>query len=78
MKQARREIAKALSSITQLGLSIVISFLLWIMIAAWLRKTFSLGNYIMLIGILLGAGSAVLTLIKFCMASAGKENKNEK
>lgn len=78
MRNTRREIAKALNSITQLGLSVVISFLLWIMIASWLQKTFSLGNYIMIIGILFGTGSAVLSFLKFCQKATGKENKDEK
>ena len=78
MKNNRREIVDALSGITQLGLSVVISFLLWIMIASWVRKTFSLGNYVMVAGVILGAGSAVLSFLKFCRLISTKENKNEK
>ena len=78
MKNTRKEIITALNSITQLGLSVVISFLLWIMIAAWVKKTFSLGNYIMVTGIIFGTGSAVLSFLKFCKAAGGKENKDEK
>ena len=77
MKKKRREIFIALSNITQLGLNIVISFLIWIMLASWLRKTFHLGNFIMIIGIFLGLGSGVLSFIRFCKDII-KEDKNEK
>lgn len=77
MKKHRREMFLALSNITQLGLNIVISFLLWIMIASWVRKTFHLGNFIMIIGILAGLGSAVLSFMKFCR-EVTKGDQNEK
>ena len=77
MKNNRREIVDALGSITQLGLSVVISFLLWILIASWVKKTFLLGNYVMVIGIILGAGSAVLSFLKFCNKTISKENNHE-
>ena len=76
MKKHRREMFLALSNITQLGLNIVISFLLWIMLASWLKKTFHLSNFIMIIGILLGLGSGVLSFIKFC-EKVIEEDKNE-
>lgn len=77
MKNNRKEILNALNAITQLGLSVIISFLLWILIAAWVQKTFSLGNFIMVIGVFLGAGSAVLSFIKFCKLTVSKEKKDE-
>ena len=78
MKNNRREIADAIAGITQLGLSVVISFLLWIMIASWLKNTFELGNFIMIAGVFLGLGSAVLSFLKFCKKVSGRENENEK
>lgn len=78
MKNTHWYIAQALGSITQLGLSIAISFLLWIMIASYIRKAFSLGNWVMVSGILLGAGSAGLSFVKFCRKVTAKENENEK
>lgn len=77
MKNYRREIIEALSSISQLGLSVVISFLLWILIASWIRSTFSLGNGVMVAGVLFGMGSAVLSFVKFCKRTAVKEKKDE-
>ena len=77
MKNNRKEIAKAISSITELGLSVIISFLLWIIIAAWIKNKFSLGNYVMVIGVLLGAGSAILSFVKFCKIITSKEKDYE-
>ena len=78
MKNNRKEIFEALNSITQLGLSVAISFLLWIFIAKWVKDKFHLGNFVMIIGILLGLGSAVLSFIKFCGLISPKEKDNEK
>lgn len=78
MKNNRKEIFQALNSISQLGLSVVISFLLWIFIAMWIRDKFNLGNFVMIIGILLGLGSAVLSFIKFCGLISPKEKNDEK
>lgn len=77
MKNSKKEIFAALSAVTQLGLSVVISFLLWIAIAYWVKQKFSLGNYVMIIGVFMGLGSAVTTFVKFC-TSIGKGDKNEK
>jgi len=78
MNNNRKEIFQALNSITQLGLSVVISFLLWIFIAMWIRDKFNLGNFIMIIGIFLGLGSAVLSFVKFCGIISPKEKNDEK
>lgn len=78
MKNNHKEIFQALNSISQLGLSVVISFLLWIFIAMWIRDKFNLGNFVMIIGIFLGLGSAVLSFIKFCGLISPKEKNDEK
>lgn len=78
MKNSRKEILDALGAVTQLGLSVMISFLLWIGIASWIQTKFSLGNYVMIIGVFMGIGSAVTTFIKFCQATAERGKKNEK
>lgn len=78
MKNNHKEIFQALNSISQLGLSVVISFLLWIFIAMWIRDKFNLGNFVMVIGVFLGLGSAVLSFIKFCGLISPKEKNDEK
>lgn len=74
----RKDLIKALSSITQLGINVVVSFILWILIATWVKKTFNSGNYVMVIGVILGAGSAFLSFFKYLKeiekASSSKED----
>ncbi len=77
MKASKKQIFAALGSVTQLGLSVAISLLIWIGIASWVKQKFSLGNYVMLIGVFMGLGSAVTTFIKFCK-EIGKGDKDEK
>ncbi len=73
-----KEIFEALGNISQLGLNVVISFLLWIFITSWIRSIFSLGNGIMVAGIILGAGSAILSFIKYIQKLSGKEKEDER
>ena len=77
MKKEHKEIFQALNAITQLGLSVIISFLIWIFIAMWVKNKFHLGNFIMIIGILLGLGSAVLSFVKFCGLISPKEKNDQ-
>ena len=79
MKKNRKELAVALGNLTQLGINVAVSFLLWILLALWLKKTFSLGNYVTVIGIILGAGSAGLSFYKFCkdVINVSKEEDND-
>ena len=78
MRNPNRKTLMALGLITELGLNIVISFLLWILIAAWIKNTFSLGNYVMIIGIFLGLGSSALSFMKFFRTAVEKEHNDEK
>lgn len=83
MKKDMRTFAYALSSITQLGLRIAASFLIWIGIAAYLKRKFCLTDKIMLLGIICGTGSAFLSLVHFCKLSVSygakkEENSDEK
>lgn len=80
MKNNRKEFALALTAITQLGVNVVVSFLLWIFIATWIKNKFSLGNYVVVTGIVLGMGSAALSFYDFCKKvsrATEKENHNE-
>lgn len=80
MKNEKKALALALSGITQLGISVVVSFILWILIASWVKNTFNLGNYVMVIGVLCGAGSAGISFYSFCKKATDtlkKEDENE-
>lgn len=61
----KKKIFTALSTISQLGLEIVISLLLWIIIGKFLTSKFNLPNIIMLLSIFCGLGSAILSFYKF-------------
>lgn len=77
MKNSRREIARAIGSITQLGLTVVFSFLIWIGIASFVQNALGLGNSILVAGILLGAGSGALSFVKFIKSATKKEDTDE-
>lgn len=55
----------ALATVSQLGLSILVPVALCIIAAGWLRSKFSLGSWIMIIGILAGIGSGICSMISF-------------
>ena len=75
----KKAFALALSGITQLGISVVVSFILWLLIASWVKNTFNLGNFVMVIGILCGVGSAGISFCNFCIKATNtlKEDENE-
>lgn len=73
----RRDLIRALCAFTQLSVSVAVCFLLWIAVCAWLKNIFNLGNYIMVIGVFLGAGSGMLSFFKYIkeFISSSKEDK---
>lgn len=77
-KDSKKEIYEALNAVMGLGLSVVVSFLIWIGIAYWLQHKFNLGNFVLVIGVLLGIGSGCTTFWKFCTKDARKGEKDEK
>lgn len=74
----KRELIKAISAFTQLGISVAVSFLLWILIALWLKKTFNMGNGIMVTGVILGAGSGFMSFIKYLKTFESSDTPREK
>ena len=50
--------------LTQFGLSIVLPLVLYILLDRYLMHRFSLGGWVMILGIFLGIGSAVSGLVK--------------
>ena len=64
MAKKNKEIVDALSNITQLGLSVAISFLLWIFIALKIKSYFNLGNTVMIFGVIFGFASAAVSFWK--------------
>jgi hypothetical protein len=79
MKRYYADIIKALSYLTQVGLTAIIPIFIWIYVAGLIREKFSLGNYIIIIGILLGIASSYVSLYKLfkAMNDNNKINKSK-
>ncbi len=77
MKKSYSDIIKALSYLTQVGLTAVIPIFIWIYIAEFIRERLSLGSYVLIIGILLGIASAYVSLYKLFKAMSSDNNKNK-
>ena len=55
---------KMAMGVTQLGLSLVTPLVLLVLLAFWLRRTFSLGNWVVLAGLALGLASMGVTFYR--------------
>ena len=70
------QVMVALSTITQLGLSIALPIVVFLFLAGYLRLKFGLGNYVTVMGILLGVGSGIASLFRF-MKLVNKINRRK-
>ena len=77
MRSKFTEIFRALSYVTQIGLSAAVPLIIWIWLAGLVKNRFSLGNYVTVIGIILGVASAYVNLFKL-FKRISIHNKNEK
>ncbi len=73
---------KNLSFITQFGLSIISPIIIYVWLASWLKSKFSLGDWIMVAGIMLGLFSAFYSGASFFryvlrQAKKSQEEKDE-
>ncbi len=68
---------KMAMGVTQLGLSLVTPLILLVLLAFWLRKTFSLGDWVVLVGLALGLISMGLTFYRIYRGIL-KQSKNKK
>lgn len=64
--------------LTQFGLSIVLPLVLSILLARYLTVRFSLGGWVMLLGIFLGLGGAVSGLVKGLKQLQREADRDEK
>ena len=69
---------KNLTYLTQLGLTIALPLVFCIFGASWLQKRFELGSWIVLLGIILGIGSAACSLLEFIKTMNKKAKKSQK
>ena len=56
---------KYFTFLSQIGISVIIPVFLCIFGATWLKNTFELGNWVVLVGILLGLGGGAISMIKY-------------
>lgn len=78
MKKSPLDLHRNLLYLTQLGLSLAMPLLLCIFGAAWLRQRFDLGNWVVLLGIVLGFGGSAVTfrdVYRSAVAKARRESK---
>ena len=63
MKKSRVEILKAAAMLTQFGLQIFVPIASCIILAGWLQRAYQLGNWVILLGIVLGVGAGISNLM---------------
>ena len=72
------EIATALTSITQVGLSVLVPVAILIWLARFLIQKFNLPDYIMVIAIILGVASGFYNMIRYLLMITETKNKKDK
>ena len=76
-RQNRRSALYYLSFVGQLGFSIVTPIVLATWGAYWLSCRFSLGGWVVILGILLGLGGAAVSFMKVVRAASDGARKQE-
>lgn len=59
------QVLRTAMNVTQLGLSLVAPLLLCVLLTVWLKDRFSLGSWVVLVGIGIGLASMALTFYRF-------------
>ena len=59
-----KSVFTALGMITQFGISTITPMLLCIFVALWLKSRFGLGDWVVLVGVLMGVGSGFMSMMK--------------
>lgn len=66
-----------LTWLTQLGLSVAVPLAGWIFLALWLQKQFTLGDWVIGVGIVLGLIGAIDGLIRSLKALSGFTKRSD-
>ncbi len=77
-KSNNLQIFKNITLLTQVGLTVATPLVICIWGASWLKNRFNMGEWIVLVGILLGIGSSVSGLVEFIRYQSKKANKETK
>ncbi len=64
-KKGQKHIYHNLLYMTQIGLSMSIPPILSLLVASWLQEKFQLGNWVMIVGIVLGIGGMITNLLEY-------------
>lgn len=59
-----KSVFTALGMVTQFGISTITPMLLCIFVALWLQNRFGLGDWVVLVGVLMGVGSGFMSMMK--------------
>lgn len=63
---------------TQFGLNMIIPPVFYTALAWWIARKFHFGNWLVIVGILLGVGTAGVNLWKFAMYTQNKAKESER
>ena len=73
----RHKTTKALAWLTLLGFNMISPLIICVLAAAYLRNKFNLGNWIMIIAVVIGAASGYMSLVNFIRAVKKYDEKEE-
>ena len=73
----KRSVISALAMVTQFGISTITPMLLCIFAALWLKNRFALGDWVVLVGVLMGVGSGFLSMMKMIRRMSELSKKEE-
>lgn len=77
-KKSTKSILTYLVFFTQFGLNMMIPPVFYTVLAWWLTRKFGWGNWVVLVGILLGIGTAGVNLWKFAVYTQRKAQESER
>ncbi len=60
----KKSVLTALAMVTQFGITVITPILLCVLAALWLKNKFGLGDFTVVLGILIGVGAAVMSMMK--------------
>ncbi|MEY8356105.1 AtpZ/AtpI family protein [Lachnospiraceae bacterium 54-53] len=72
------QIGRNISLVSQLGVSISAPIILSVWAAGWITNKFELGNWVMLVGIVLGLGGSIASAVKFYRYAVKRKGGNQK
>ncbi len=73
----KKSVFSALTMVSQFGISTITPMLLCIFAAIWLKNRFGLGDYAILIGIILGIGSGFMSMMKMIRRMSEMSQKED-